>query len=292
MKDKAISRNHKDKDDKLILLLEGLLEPEDEDVLWDHIEKCSSCRIKTNEITKFLRDIEKKGQMPYDNVKELITQRERTAALLTAIESLCRKPILKGFLKGVRDFLEKAFWFPLQEISPTFGEESDEAVEVVSPFAKVRYPLVFEWRPASDSRGFILKLEKREFKTTKNRIELKKDDLFLPSSREYEWELLIIDTSGNEKEGPVGYFTLCPQEEEDMLKVFEREVMGMNSADEMKLILIGSILEKKEFYIEAIEKYKKAYEFSSSADLTIRIATCYGELGLYRLREEWRKRQK
>jgi tetratricopeptide (TPR) repeat protein len=50
---------------------------------------------------------------------------------------------------------------------------------------------------------------------------------------------------------------------------------------------LSRILERKEFYIEAIEQYKKAYELDPFNGLAYKIAYCYDKLDLEEHRDEW-----
>ena len=49
-------------------------------------------------------------------------------------------------------------------------------------------------------------------------------------------------------------------------------------------------LEEKEFYMDAIEKYKEAYAIEPSPGIAYRIAYCYDKLELEELRDEWNKK--
>ena len=208
--------------------------------------------------------------------------------LANRIEELSKQHILKELLWGVTEFINKVFSFPLPQLSPVFGETEIDVIDVLSPFGKVRYPIVFEWNTVAAVKEFLIKTGGRKFFTTSTRLELKRDAMPLNYGEEYEWEILMIDLSGKEIEGPIGYYALCTIEEERSVNYIANEIMGMNLPEETVNTLFGVVLEKKGFCVEAIERYKKAYSISKSADLVVRIAVCYEKLGLNDLREKWK----
>lgn len=277
-------------EDMIVLLLHGLLEPDEEEAMWKHVETCEHCVNKANLIIRSLEVMEREWQMPYEEVRNLIKSKDKVRLLTTVIEELSKQHSLKELLEGVTEFINKVFSFPLPQLSPFFGESEIDVIEVLSPFGKVRYPIVFEWNTVTAVKEFLIKVGGREFSTTSTRLELEKDIMPLNYGEEYEWEILMIDRSGKAIEGPIGYYALCTVEEERSLSLIDKEIMGMDLPEETVNTLCGVVLEKKGFFVEAIERYKKAYGISKSADLVVRIAACYEELGLNDLREEWKNR--
>ncbi len=65
-------------DEEIIPLLEGLLEPEEEEKLWEHIDKCLYCARRVRRMTEALKKADSIKGPSYEEIREFIQQKEKT----------------------------------------------------------------------------------------------------------------------------------------------------------------------------------------------------------------------
>lgn len=183
--------------------------------------------------------------------------------------------------------LESIFILPVQRFSPVFGEHR---VTVLSPFGKVRYPIVFEWMPFEDADGYVLSIEDADWsvRTQGTKIEVKPEEVAIEDGTEYVWKLKVMK---NEEivDRITGFFNLVARSEQEELSDLEERLQSVEPEQD-RFILLTGVLEEKEFYIEAIENYKKLYASEPIDGIAYRIAFCYDKLELEELKDEWNRR--
>lgn len=270
----------------------------------EHITVCPECKRKIHTLRDFsslwdkwtakahgdaYRKAEKKRLVA---IRRKLTER-KSEALMTAFSDLIGKSpahlqkTLEVIVQNLHDLFRKTFTYPAPSFAPVFGEYP---VTVLSPFGKVRYPIVFEWQPYEKANKYIISIEDVDwsYTTTGTKVELSKQELELIYGNEYMWELKII--RGEEIiEEENGFFSLPTEEEMKEIKEIENHVREVIPEEE-KFILWGGILEEKKFYMEAIEKYKQVFAIEPSSGVAYRIAFSYDKLELEELRDEWNKK--
>lgn len=277
-------------EDMLEMLLHGILEYDEEKQIWEHVETCSYCASRVSMIADSFRSVENEHKMGLEEMQELVRQKERVDKLVSMIDELSKVTTLSKVLEGVGEFVNRVFSFPFPELSPAFGQSDASKVKVISPYGKVRFPVIFQWKECVDIEQYIIKTAGRKLVAGCTRLEISEEDLDLSYGKEYEWELILVRKGGEQIEGPIGYYATCTEEEADSLGRIDTEIMRMELSEESVSVVQGAVLEKRGFYVEAIEQYTKAYNLSGLKSIAVRIATCYEELGLNDFREEWKDR--
>lgn len=274
---------------QILAYVHGLLNEADILEIDGHLSKCDHCakRIKSHYMLK--DHFEEIWSYCVDEEYEKETIKESILGMISVMRTLSKNPLFKGKCDDVIRSINQFFSSPVLSLSPTFGGIEASDIIMLSPFGKVRFPIVFEWEKIRLSGQQSLK-SKKEFRTESTRIELDLNILPFELDKEYEWEILIIDHEENQIEGPIGYFYTCTNEEIDLFREFDNAIMNLDTSDEMRHVLNGVMHETNEFYIDAITKYKKALTIKRKPELILRIAKCYENLGLTDLREEWRCR--
>ncbi len=255
-----------------------------------HLADCNFCakRVKTHYMLKNHFDVIWKFCVTEEHGEEMI--KNHVVALISVMETLSQNPLLKINCQDAIRFIKKVFPSPILQLSPVFGVAASSEITMLSPFGKVKFPIVFEWKENPSIQKTIIKISDGEFTTEATNIELDRDTFSFLHDKEYEWEILMVNTEGILIEGPIGYCTTCSAEEEDLLREFEHEIKGLNLPAAMHQVLSGVMFETKGFYIDAIASYKNAFKSNKERELIIRIANCYEKLELKGLREEWRYR--
>jgi hypothetical protein len=222
-------------------------------------------------------------------VIETIKVRRLIAKLNTIIE-IC-PPHVRKEIENIRQDIEtlfgNTFTYPKRRFAPVFGESH---ISVFSPFGKIRYPIVFEFPSyeRADCHEITIKGTAWSIRTNKKKIEITPDQLSLSYGKEYMWTIkLIKDAEALEEE--YGFFSLLALKEKKDIEQIENQIIGIESEDE-RLLFWGAILEEKELYIDAIQKYKNLYNSQPSPEIAYRIACCYNKLELDDLRNKWNRK--
>ena len=281
---------------KLWEYAEGIMEEGKEERFWTQIQGCRYCLPKLIKIQRALNMAQKEPAWSYEKICRVIekAQREKTLNTLMArfAEMVKKSPAdlrkeFEAIGEKLENLLQRTFTYPAPAFPPVFGEYP---VTMLSPFGKVRYPVIFEWHPYEEADEYIISIEDIDwsFKTGKTRIEANQKELSLICGNEYMWELKVM--KGNDVlEEESGFFSLPAEEELKELEGIEYQ-LRINRPEQENLILWGGILEEKEFYMDAIDKYRQAYALEPSPGLAYRIAYCYDKLELEELRDGWNKK--
>ncbi len=283
-------------EEKLWGYAEGIMEEGEEERFWAQIQVCRYCLAKLIKIQRALNMAQKEPAWSYEKIRIVIekTQRKKTLNALMArfAEIVKKSPAdLRKEFEAIGEKLEtlfrKTFTYPAPAFAPVFGEYP---VTVLSPFGKVRYPIIFEWRHYKGASRYIISIEEVNwsYTTTGTRVEVSPQELKLIYGNEYMWELEVMN--GDEVlEEENGFFSLPTEKELKEIENIEIQLKEIEP-QEQKFILLGGILENKEFYMEAIEKYKRAYAIEPDPGVAYRIAYCYDRLELEELRDKWNRK--
>ena len=262
---------------------------------WRHLQFCASC----SEVNRHLHEIaieeenEASGPIPTGPTFAATYDKKRIEELMSSFDgavdraSTPTKSTLQEMRSKLETLFQKTFADPTPSFAPVFGENK---ATVLSPFGKVRYPIIFEWEPHDDADQYILSLEEAEWSvhTQETKISLTSEELSLTFGDEYMWELK------NLKEGEVideitGFFSLLSHEDLQEIEEIEGQIKDIELREEARLLL-GGILEEKCLFIEAIDRYKDVYALQPSPGIAYRIAYCYDKLELEDLRDEWNRK--
>lgn len=278
--------------------LENRVSSEERMVIEDHLSNCGHCLSILVDAGKALQEsiIEEEPHFSYEKIMDIAKQQlreERGKALLERFTSLAEKspPAIQNALKRIKNDIEamfkNIFIYPSPSFAPVFGEHR---VTILSPFGKVRYPVIFEWMPYEGADRYTISVEDTNwsFTTKETKIETNIGTLKLDYGKEYMWELKVM--KGEEVIDEItGFFSLATEDEVEELMEIEKQIKNIEPEND-RFILWGGILEEKEFYMEAIEQYKSAYTLEPLSGIAYRIAYCYDKLELEELREEWNKK--
>lgn len=277
---------------------ENRVSSEERMVIEDHLSKCGYCLSILVETEISLKEgiEEEEPHFSYEEIMDIVKQQlreERGKALFEKFTALAEKspPAAQNALKRIKNDIEamfkNTFAYPSPQFAPVFGEHR---VTVLSPFGKVRYPIIFEWMPYERADRYTISVEDTgwSFKTQGTRVEVNSEELKLIYGKEYMWELKIM--KGEEIIDEItGFFSLATEDEIKGLTEIEKQLKGIEPEQD-RFILWGGILEKRGFYMEAIEQYKNAYSLGPLSGIAYRIAYCYDKLELEELRDEWNKK--
>ena len=275
---------------------EGGMEQGEEEPFWKQVQGCRYCLQKLIKIQSALNDVQQEPGRSYERIHEVIEKREREksiAALTSKFADMLKKspPNLRKRIEAisekVENLLRRTFAYPTPHFAPVFGELTGG---ILSPFGKVRYPVVFEWEPYEDADRYTISVEDANWShaTGGTRFEVSPQELDLMYDSEYMWELNVM--RGDETiEEENGFFSLPAERELREIEEIEDQIRGV-SGEKDRLILWGGILEEKGFLMEAVVNYKNAYTIDPFPGIAYRIACCYDNLELEELRDEWNKK--
>jgi len=186
----------------------------------------------------------------------------------------------------IKKRISVAFSDPTPAFPPVFGKE---LVCVISPFGKVEYPIIFEWRSYGEKCIYEVLIKDINWSviTVETTLQFNKGKLALVYGEEYMWELRV--KKDNEIIDEVnGFITLATLEEMKIINKFEKHIAGVEPVED-RLVFWGEFFEEMEFYMDAIKKYRDSFNILQSSALAYKIAYCYDKLELENLREEWNK---
>ncbi len=278
--------------------LENRVSSEERMVIEEHMSKCGYCLSILVDAGKALQESirEEEPHFSYEKIMDIVKQQlreERGKALFEKFTALAEKspPAVQNALKRIKNDIEamfkNTFAYPSPQFAPVFGEHR---VTVFSPFGKVRYPIIFEWMPYEGADRYTISVENTgwSFNTPEIRVKVRSEELKLNYGKEYMWELKVM--KGEEVIDEItGFFSLATEDETEELMEIEKQIKSVEPLQD-RLILWAGILEEKEFYMEAVEEYKKAYKLESMEGIAYRIAYCYNKLELEELRDEWNRK--
>jgi hypothetical protein len=278
--------------------LENRVTTKERMVMEEHLIKCLYCLSIMVETKKALEEgiKEKEARFSYNKVMGAVKQQLRVQKW----ESLSEKfdtfleripPKVQNVLRGIKNdmviMFKNTFTYPSPRFAPVFGEHE---ANILAPFGKVRYPIIFKWISFKEADQYIISIEAIDwsFNTSETQIKFNEEILELNYGSEYMWELKAI--KGEEVVDEItGFIVLAEKEEAEGLKEIENQLSNIEPKQD-RLTLWGGILEKNEFYTEAIEQYKKVYALEPLEGIAYRIAYCYDKLELEELRDEWNRK--
>jgi tetratricopeptide (TPR) repeat protein len=291
---------HKDNEESLDMALweyaNGLMDEDEEERFFDAIRHCKYCLAKLISIQRTLNEIQDEPFWPYEKVSTAIEKKLRTEkaeSLTHKFADMVKKApshlqaSLESIGQKIDDLFRNTFTYPSPCFSPVFGEAR---ITILSPFGKVHYPIVFEWNHYEEADQYEISIEDVGWSrnTTDTKIEVQQADLTLSYGKEYMWELRVLKKEEAIEE-ITGFITLGTEEEINEIEDMEKGLTNI-APEEDRLLLLAGVLEEKEFFIEAIEKYKRAYAIDPSDGIAYRIASCYDKLELEELRDEWNRK--
>ncbi len=272
--------------------------------LEEHIAVCPECKKKVHALRDFssiwnkwtatahgeaYRKADKKKLVA---IRKELSERKAEALMERFLDITGKSPAhlkkkLEAIGQNLNDIFRKTFTFPTPSFAPVFGEYP---VTILSPFGKVRYPIIFKWRPYRGADQYIISIEEVNwsYTTSGTKVEVNPQELELVYGNEYMWELKVTRADKIIEEEN-GFFKLPTEEETKEMKEIEHQIGQIKSKEE-RFLLWGGILEGNEFYMEAIENYMHAYNLEPSPGVAYRIAGCYDQLELEELREKWNKK--
>ncbi|MFH1625228.1 MAG: hypothetical protein ABID54_08770 [Pseudomonadota bacterium] len=283
--------------------LEGRLEGARLLEVESHLGLCTKCKKMLANYTRVSEILEKWSApthgIAYRNADTKRVVKIRSEAnkmkarlLMNQFDALTKRksPYLLAMLgrtrERLRDLFETAFTYPFPRFSSVFGEYQGL---LLSPFGKLRFPIVFEWRPYKEADQYHISIEGVDWivRTSKTKVVADEHSLTIEHGKEYMWTIKAM--RGKEiiaQEN--GFFSLANETECMELLSLEKHIHDIPENSD-RLLLFGGVLEFKEFYTEAIEKYRLAYELAPFPGIAYRIAYCYDRLQLEDLREHWNR---
>lgn len=192
--------------------------------------------------------------------------------------------VLEQVFMGLYDLFLNTFAFPTPAFSPVFGKGE---VSVLSPFGKIRPPVVFAWEPVENAERYIISIEESVWSRNVFEIEMtaSQEELGIECGSEYMWNLKAMSKDQQLQEFS-GFFRLAEREEIEEIEIIERQIEGIGQ-ELQRLIIFAGILEQKEFYQEAAVRYQEAFKVEAVPGIAYRIASCYDQLQLEELRDRW-----
>lgn len=295
-----IMRREKDclNDMQIAAYLENRVSDQEKEKLEEHLSKCEYCLSILVETKKCILSAveEEQPRRSHERIMRVVKKKlreKKVETLATKFADLIKKsPVylrrgLETTAQNLDARLRETFTYPNPCFAPIFGEIQ---ITILSPFGKVRYPILFEWQPYEEVDKYIITIEDIDWSitTTETKFEIMPEDLELEYGQEYMWNLKAMKKDEILEEEN-GVFSLIDREELKEIEQIESQIEEIEP-EEDRLILWGGALEEKELYMDAIQKYKQSYAIQPLSGVAYRIACCYDKLELEDLREEWNKK--
>ncbi len=222
-----------------------------------------------------------------------MVREEHAEALLARFSKLAREAHhdIRDYLgeigKGLVVLFRETFTYP----TPAFASLAGTAPPaVISPFGKVRFPVLFRWEPFQQSDNYELSVEESgwSLKTTRSRILVEKGEAVWEPAREYGWTLQYRHQSSVLAAVRNAFSILNEQEAHVIAQI--GDCMRQISPEEDRLTLWGGVLELGGLCSEAVQNYQRCYLMKPSAGVAYRVASCFDRFGLVHLRDRWNRR--
>lgn len=218
---------------------------------------------------------------------------DRRAKLVGMLESIVDPGFvalhqsLRELLQNMRRDIEVAFAPVTPSLGALFGES---VVDIISPFGKVRYPVVFECRVPVKSTAQEITIDGTPFvrRTSEPHFEVSTENVVLQAGEEYMWTWQFSEGDKVIEEA-TGFFSMATAAELTLLREFEARVARVQPLEDRET-LFGLFLESAGFLMEAVQKYQHSYRILKTPALAYRIASCYDKLELMALRDEWNRK--
>ena len=282
-------------EDRLWLFAEGQMDDDAQSLFWEKIKDCKYCISKLARMIRSLENAENEICWSADRLKAVIQKqkRQKTVKLLSKrleeVRSILPASLGARFEKivdGLKAKLQASFSYPSPRFSPVYGKSHHLSI---SPFGKVRYPIVFEWQKKNHAAEYVLKIDDVGWveKTTQNRVTIEAGACDFSLGEEYMWELAVFvkDELIDEESG---FIELATAPDIQELEQIETTLQAISDEFE-RVIIFAGILEQKRFFTEAIFNYSLAYEQDPIPSIAYRIASCYDQLEVKDLSEKWNR---
>ncbi|MFQ5868072.1 MAG: hypothetical protein ACE5IT_08825, partial [bacterium] len=168
-------------------------------LVWRHLQVCSSCKEVYNHLHEIVMKEKKEafGPIPKGLTFAAMQEKRRFEILMSRFGELIKKApssvkeSLQRMRPGVEALFQKTFAYPTPSFAPVFGEHR---ATVLSPFGKVRYPIIFEWEPYENANQYTISIEDTSWShiTKGTKVGLQPEELKLNYDNEYMWELKVM----------------------------------------------------------------------------------------------------
>jgi len=275
-----------------------------------HVRTCETCQNFAEECKIFppeetmprpllqkLTQVEQKGQPSRGRQgasqvaanNRVVAGRLRARSLMQSFFRIARKregnvwDNVEKVSLNLYDILLNVFASPAPSFAPVFGVGR---VSVLSPFGKVRPPIVFAWEPLEGTDRYRVSIEEAGWSQITTGTSLVVDDEFrIEYGREYHWSMEAL-RSDCRIDLISGFLFVPPKNEIEEIEQIEQQLDTVE-LEAHRLILLAAILEQRGFYQEAALKYQEAFETEPIAGIAFRIASCFDRLELEELRDRW-----
>lgn len=277
-------------DEALWQYAEGTMRQQETEKMNTHLESCVHCLARLVGIQHAMHAA---GQDPqWDHLKFMQwIERKQSQEMLTELKGrlrqLSRLTEYKAIFSKIRTGFEKVFSYPCPRFSPVFG---DSSFSMLSPFGKIRSPLVFEWTPYAQADSYYITISDLDWThtTRQTKVEIDLGEIKAHQGQEYIWKLDIIKDDRVVR-SVAGFFVWAVQSQIDALEAVRSEIWKTRDGIE-RLILWAGVLEEMAFYMDAISIYKAAYSQKPLPSLAYKIASCYDQLELDDLKDNWNRK--
>lgn len=275
-------------------------EKEGEELWWNQIQHCRCCLTKFISIQRILIEIPP-APFSYDEIKTLVERnlsKKKIRDLIGKFDGLITKSpdyvreTLRAMEKNIKRLLEEIVTCPTPSYPTVFGQaytlnHITTQTTMLSPYGKVRYPIVFEWTHQKGAEEYEISIKGTDWskKTKETRVEVNREAMDLKPFKEYTWQFKVIK-EGKVVEEKSAFFSLPPQEELREIEQIADQIKGIKQETAIRAIFAG-ILEEKGLLVEAIQAYKDIYDIEPLPGIAYRISYCYDRLNLENFRNEW-----
>lgn len=274
--------------------VEKSLGENDEKKVMKHLGHCEHCRACVHRIKSSIEQAGRTVLLTADETKSAVAIRQREKMKTGVWHQM--KDFMNSFPEVYKTFFNELsvqfenkiniiFTYPSPRLEPVFGGSHEFLV--YSPFGKVRFPIQFRWEPLPQAEEYEISIDEIQWQcvTRDKECLLEQKPPEMDYGQEYSWNLRIY-SAGRIVDEATGFFELATLEEHEKIKEIEQRVSRIQDAFG-RFVIWAQVLESKEFVIEAIENYIKAYSIHPVPGIAYSIACCYDLLELEELRDEW-----
>ena len=283
-------------EDRLWQYAQGHMDESIQSVFWEKIRDCNFC---LSRLAKMLRSLEiayRSPQWHSDRVRAMVGKNrgsQMVHRLLDRFKHVVssiaedRASQLGRLVDDLKTTFIESFTYPTPCFSPVFGESR---FAVIGPYGKVRYPIVFEWRPHEKAYEYVLRIDElnKVYRTTETKLVVEAGTCEIVDGEEYMWELAVHGEDEILTE-EYGFFSFAGEDALRDIQLAEEAFGHITGGMEENLLMAG-LLEKSGFFMEAVDRYTTVYEQEPLAGIAYRIACCYDQLELDELRADWNRK--
>ena len=275
--------------------LDRRLLPQDQEMFLEHASTCFRCLGLL--AASVVASPGEPDQEPAPEARERMlrtfrrsVREERATVLVANFRDLIReapgdiRDYLEGLGKSIGTLLHETFTYPTPSFTPTPAGTSPT---VISPFGKVRFPILFRWELFQQSNNCQLSADQIGWgiHTTRSRILVRNDEWPGESGRQYEWKLDFRKDAHTLAEYRGDFSIVTSEEASRLARIDDR--MRTIKPEVDRLTLWGALLEQCGLCAEAVQNYLRGHLIAPSAGLAYRIAFCFDRFGLLQLRDRW-----